>query len=520
MKDNLLIVFLRLLGVKHTITFSRQYFAEHPNKYNLLGLSSMLLDYRVKNIGVKISNKNDICRIEPPFVAHIGSDFVVVEKMHDKYIYFFSDNKRVKTTVDEFMKIWTGYTLVAEPDEGAIEPNYTTNFQKELFQNISKITVLSVSVLLVILAFIYNTSYNSWVLIFLFIINFTGVFVAYLIVLKQLKVQSDYADKLCSLFKYSDCNNVLESKAAKVLGIIGWSEIGFGYFIVNLVIISLFPSFISSLLLINVFSLPYTVWSIWYQKRIAKQWCPLCLIIMLLLWTLFILGMASETLVLSSVSPLELFIICSLYVLAILTVNILIPIIAQSFQIENIKYEINSLKADEDIFEALMKKQPYFEVSKDTSKILFGNTNSDILITVFSNPHCNPCSKMHLRLNELLEHNKNICVQYIFSSFSKELEISNKYLIGAFLQKNGSVKKIYDNWFENGKKNKEVFFELYPINISSKDITDEFILHEQWKEQSGLRATPTVLINGYKLPDNLKIEDIKYITKYSSGSIK
>ena len=38
-------------------------------------------------------------------------------------------------------------------------------------------------------------------------------------------------------------------------------------------------------------------------------------------------------------------------------------------------------------------------------------------------------------------------------------------------------------------------------------------MHEQWKKQSGLRATPTILVNGYKLPDSYKTENIKYITK-------
>ena len=44
------------------------------------------------------------------------------------------------------------------------------------------------------------------------------------------------------------------------------------------------------------------------------------------------------------------------------------------------------------------------------------------------------------------------------------------------------------------------------------DVIREFDLHKQWKDQSGLNATPTILINGYKLPDNSKIEDIRYFT--------
>jgi len=29
------------------------------------------------------------------------------------------------------------------------------------------------------------------------------------------------------------------------------------------------------------------------------------------------------------------------------------------------------------------------------------------------------------------------------------------------------------------------------------------------------RATPTILVNGYKLPDNYKIEDLRYFTEFN-----
>lgn len=64
MATNILISFLSLLGVKHTTSFSEQHFAEHQHKYNLFGLSSMLSDYKTNNAGIKVSDKNDISRIE------------------------------------------------------------------------------------------------------------------------------------------------------------------------------------------------------------------------------------------------------------------------------------------------------------------------------------------------------------------------------------------------------------------------------------------------------------------------
>ena len=76
--QNVFVAFLDLLKVKHTSDFSNKYFNEHPHKYNLFGLSKMLSDYGVENAGTRIEDKEkDIFNIELPFIAHIGSDFVV-----------------------------------------------------------------------------------------------------------------------------------------------------------------------------------------------------------------------------------------------------------------------------------------------------------------------------------------------------------------------------------------------------------------------------------------------------------
>lgn len=510
MNNNLLISLLKQLNVKHTPTFTYQYFNEHPHKYNLFGFSSMLTDYGIENAGIKVQDKNEIHSIGTPFIAHTGNDFVVVENTSENEIRIIERGKKIKIPLDDFFKMWTGYTLIAEPDSTSKEPDYEIHFRKELLYNLEKIAVLSILLLSFTAAFISHKIYIHPGIVLLLIISFIGVYIGYLLILKQLQIQSNYADRLCSLFKYNDCNTILESDAAKFFGVLGWSEIGLGYFISNVIILCFLPSFLPCMLFINIFCLPYSFWSIWYQKFRAKQWCPLCLIVMVLLWSMFIIGVFFDLLNLSAVNILELTITGSIYILSIFTLNMALPVIARSKNSENINYEINSIKSDEDVFTTLLRKQPHYEVNKSTSRILLGNPEAHLLITIFSNPHCNPCSKMHNRINKLLEKNQDICVQYIFSSFNEKLEISNKYLIGAYFQKNGNAKDIYDQWFEKGKFNKEEFFKLYPINTNMQEVIEEFDLHEQWKEQSGLRVTPTILVNGYKLPDNFKIEDIRY----------
>jgi protein-disulfide isomerase len=53
------------------------------------------------------------------------------------------------------------------------------------------------------------------------------------------------------------------------------------------------------------------------------------------------------------------------------------------------------------------------------------------------------------------------------------------------------------------------------LNIENPEIETEFQKHEAWKTKTQLRATPTVLVDGYKLPDNYKIEDLRYFTEFN-----
>lgn len=79
MKNNLLIPILVQLNMKHSMTFTSQYLNEHPHKYNMFGISSMLSDYGIANAGIKVLDKKQVHSIEVPFIAHTGNNFVIVQ---------------------------------------------------------------------------------------------------------------------------------------------------------------------------------------------------------------------------------------------------------------------------------------------------------------------------------------------------------------------------------------------------------------------------------------------------------
>ena len=54
---NVLESYLALLEVKHSESFTEQYFNEHPYKFRLYGISKILFDYSVDNRATQIPEK-------------------------------------------------------------------------------------------------------------------------------------------------------------------------------------------------------------------------------------------------------------------------------------------------------------------------------------------------------------------------------------------------------------------------------------------------------------------------------
>ena len=134
-----------------------------------------------------------------------------------------------------------------------------------------------------------------------------------------------------------------------------------------------------------------------------------------------------------------------------------------------------------------------------------------MVITIFSNPYCNPCAAMHKRLQDLYASNSCL-IRYVFTSFKPEWNIINKFLIAVY-QQYGAEKawEAYTEWYDKGKFFREHFFDKYHLDMNSEDIEDEFQRHEQWQKNTKLNATPIVLVNGYKMPYGYTIEEMPYI---------
>lgn len=518
-QPNIFVAFLSFLNVKHTRCFSNQYFNTHPHKYNLFGLSKMLSEYGIANKTFVVDDKErSIIEFETPFIAHKKNKFIIIYKVEDGKIYFWEDGSNNVLIIDKFIQAWTGVVLLAKSSDKSIEPDYSEHLKIKRLNCWKKALFFCSCSIITLFLYLRDELYANAGISLLMLTQLTGIFITSLLLLKQIYLGSEYADKICSLFKQKDCISILETKGAKLMGVLGWSEIGLGYFITNALVILFSPHLIPDIAIVNIITLPFTFWSVWYQSSKIKQWCILCLIVQILLWIMFIINSVSGNIrlpVLEYQELVNLILLGCCYSALMLGISLLVPKLSASMEIQSLEQSLNSIKANTNVFVTLLKEQPFYDFNSNISAIHFGNPNSSLQLTIVSNPYCHHCSIMHKKIERLLQKmNDKIGIYYILSSFDRPSNSTNKYLIAAYLaNKNDVARRIFSEWFEGGKEQLDDFFKDLSLDIDNPQVAVEFQKHEFWRKKNHIQAVPSVLLNGYLLPGSYRVEDLQYFTE-------
>lgn len=312
--------FLEALEVPHTHDYSLMRFETMSFK-SLFGFTHLLADYGIESQGLQLADKAELQALTPPFLAQVDGAFVIVEKVTDSDVTYMSEGKTFTICRDGFAKAWSGIVILAFPKPDAREPGYAHNRFLEIAAQVkSWILTLGVAALLIYL-FVTAGLWHSFPTVALTLLSLLGLGVSYLLVLKSLNIHSEAADNVCGVIDKEGCNTVLATDASKFFGLFGWSEVGLTYFSVTLLCLLIFPQYLPYLAAINLCCLPFSFWSVWYQKYRAKAWCTLCLTVQATLWLSFFCYLATGAL--REVFPLriEFFVLGLSYLVVLLAIN-------------------------------------------------------------------------------------------------------------------------------------------------------------------------------------------------------
>ncbi|MGI4871601.1 MAG: thioredoxin domain-containing protein [Janthinobacterium lividum] len=258
-------------------------------------------------------------------------------------------------------------------------------------------------------------------------------------------------------------------------------------------------------------SLPFTLYSLYYQARVARQWCRLCCAVLAVLWVEFGASAAYLTpLRLPSLAEWAMLLGCLLApVLAWVFGK---PYLAQAQQAATLRQQLLAFKRNKPLFDSALAAQPRYELLPPADAIQLGNPEARHVLTVVSSPTCPPCTRTHALLEQWLTRRDDVQVQIVFAVPDNPHDARTQvaaHLLVLYQQHPATAREALHTWYVEAHQKYGPWASRYPAAAEALAATS-LPKHYAWCERAAVSATPTVFLNGQALPDLYRLEDIQY----------
>lgn len=527
-QDNVVVTtrrLLRLLKVKVNNSTLSQTLQEHPDYPSLWSVLDSLHTWKVESMGIKASFE-ELINLSCPLLAHLKTNqlLVVIDVNSISVTYLNEQYKKRQLTQEEFIKQWDGVVLLAEADEHSGEGDYAQKHRWEILRRLPMPVAFLTALILIVLTAVSLHRTVGIQSLFPFLLSLSmlaGTAVVGLLLWYEIDMHNPLLQKICTASKHVDCSAILQSDAAKLWSIITWSEVGLAYFtggFFSLLLSSFDPTVITIIAWLNLLATPYIFFSVFYQWRIAKQWCLLCLTVQFLLLGGFIICLTGKyyTVYPHTISLHYVILFMIAYGLPLLLWRQLKPLWLKAKDEKHYKRQLLRMKHDIRIFDALLTKQKNIS-TKDIQHlgILLGNVEAKHHLVKVCNPYCGPCARVHPEIEKILEANQDISAQIIFTPIDDERDLRSyaaKHLMAIDEKGNKELtKKALDDWYNAPKKDYQVFANKYPLNGELQAQGEKLKSMSEWCKKIGITFTPTFFVDGYQLPEIYEVDDLRYL---------
>lgn len=498
---------LLLLGNKPNTKLCREEISTHPDYPAITSVIDFLDSGNMQYQAIQ-ADASYIHEFNYPLLAHIrqpGQEYMHI--IHDAAQW---DKQK------EITQYWSGITIFPERNSSWKNAQNAT-YQKAEFKN--KVFVL----LLIIIGLSLFTA-SSVKQVNPFVIGFglfslIGLIISILLLAAELGYQSQIVKQVCGTVGNGGCEKVLKSKYAKgILGITP-ADVSVLYFAAQFIfyLLSLyFANLLTCILLITMGGIAIAGWSIYTQAMKLKEWCLLCLgiVVVLILQTTFALILSnSQLLIPNSLTPfLCLFVLCAFLYFTLSPVK---QLIKTNNTNQQKLAELKKWKTDAGLFITQWQHEQQVDTTIWPNDLLLGNKDAPIIITVACNPYCGPCAKAHIQLDELLHQSAGKVKVQIRLLFDGKDE-TNKLTVAvkAILQKaseinnNTELQQMLTDWFTWMDFDK---WNTKWKSCSNMIVHDQLFAHKNWIAESKIQFTPTFFISGRKLPGRYSISDIEIL---------
>jgi len=399
----------------------------HPSYPSLHSVTGALHHFGVPNVAVKIPATLETLGQTPTcFMASVdvdsGNELVLVEKRKSGIRVTFQNNQSEIFSVEKFLTSWTGVIVAIEKDDTVTEVS----------QNLLGPLATGFLYLLgfVLLGYVLYTISDLFARTH-FILSAIGVVISVFIVEHELGLQSAKANSFCNLSENTSCDAILNSKGATLFGFLKLTDMSIVLFTCCCFSWALFAANgISNFTLMSIVILlafPFTLYSLYYQYRIVKKWCPLCLGIagVLLLQTAS-LAFANLSIESIAINLKEVLLLLTSFIAIVGSWSFLKPLLKKQQTLKTLEVEHYKFKRNFSLFNALHKENDLVDDVSIPGEIVFGNENAPLGLTLVTSPLCHFCKKAHEDIEKILVQTKNnvkITIRFNVDTETKEGEL-------------------------------------------------------------------------------------------------
>lgn len=513
--NNIVTSLLKELNVPFTQGYLRGYLSRLPLNNSLWAIHKVLNHYGLPNSSMRIDRKEDISALSVPFIAQTNRGLVTVRAVGPESVeYTDAMERHHRATRADFIKSFTGVVMRCKADADSAEPDIRRHVRAQRWRYAA--TVLTVPCL----AFVASVgvsgmpqpAYAGYASVVLTAIGFG---LSFMLAKKHLHIPSRTAEKLCGIVGNGKCDAPDSGGHSQIMlpGRIDLSEAGMAFFGVNLIACLAFPSATAAIIIYPLLlALPLSIWSIAWQMK-HRSWCPLCVMVMTVIWCLISLTLATRPFAAPSAA----------LIIPLATIGCAYWAVLQGIHRLYTGYEsyirreaetdgLHRMKFDRAIWTPLIEASgPAHPVTgPQASSLIFGQKDPGMpLITIVGNPFCAPCARMHRRVRQLLD--AGFALQYVYTYFNHDLAPVNKQIVACYFERGADETwRLLTEWYE-GDRERHIFNPANAAPMSAeteKRTVDELIKHDKWIELTGISATPTVLIDGKPIPPHYIPEDL------------
>lgn len=480
----------------------------HPDYPSLLAFADAFSFFKIPNIATKIY-ADQIESLPNSFVALFEEngkeDLAYFTEKNGKY-EFTHEKQTKKIDVTELKQYWKDIVFLVEKPEGFDD----VRVKDDVLKNI-----LFIFFAFVILGIIYWFS-KSNLMIILSITSILGIFLSTEALKIELGIESKVSKNMCNIVSNSDCSQVINSNKKTWLKQLKISDISIWFFgsqLLSLLLLSIVGAgeiYISLIFLVLALSTPITLYSIYFQYKIEKKWCPICLSIITLVYIQLFLSATKF------VYPLDIYYkYISLFIFSFLLIAFSVYLTKPFLlTLKSIKAEnITNLrfKKNYSVFKNILKKQEQHIFQHEN--LILGNSNSDLKISVVTSPYCGYCKEAHEILHEILKNNlDNLCISIRFN-YKENFDNKSRDLFCRLVeihQEKGDYIFLdaLQNWFENKNINNWLLDYGQPKNNEIVEL--ELLKVANENELKNLNFTPNIFINEYKFPELYERKNLEF----------